>query len=167
MGFLDSLRDMQQEEDRKVQAAKEARHSQMPEEVAEEIAIVYFKHILEHISYLVKKNDFKYYNGIFGRKTECRYEYEYIFGPNSAYYSDIENEYYKSFEDGNWGGKRVYWDLDNAMRVIKYLDKLVIGEGMRTVTKKVYRKPSPSSYDQPHYEIIYTVTLPCDSNGKV
>ena len=78
-----------------------------------------------------------------------------------------KNDYIIPWYEDYSGNDYAHWTLDNATRVISYLDSLLHQEGIKTVYKKEYRKAPEYSKSKGDYYIIYTASIPCNSNGDI
>ena len=166
MGLKDSLKNDQQKQ--MVEAKRElaAFNQPMPESLVKEIATTYFQYIESQMTELVNGRNFKYYKGMFGGKTDCRYEIVLEFGPKSVLPVNIRaNNYIRPWYEDYSGLTYVCWTLSTAERMLSYLTPLLRQEGIRTKQQQKYNKGG--EYMKSHYYIEYIATIPCDSKGVI
>jgi len=166
MSLADSLRNMQNEEKEEKQRQQEKFNQPMPDSLALEIATVIYHYIADELTRKVKSRQFDYYNGMFGTKTNCRYEVTWNFGMNSVIPDDVKirkNDYMDQWY--NDGTTFATWKLEDASRIISHLVPLLHNDGIKTQKQKKHHKGGeilPS-----HYYIEFTAILPCNSNGDI
>ena len=166
MGIRDSMNQVQAEQ----RAAEQARQNRMkkdiPQDWAQVIAQDLYNEIREKFMGMAKSRRFKYYNGMFGRKTNCRYVCQLAY---RVELTDTVNCFGQPFSRPNeYIGCRLNdpSDYDGYDRILCG-DPVIPQKVFRIVCAMLAREGIRANFSYSAPVLSFEAELPCDANGNV